>query len=383
MADDQSGPKPGHFLPGGAGDAGEEAGTSPQSRPAAPKLSRKEPLKLSGPHPQQEIKSWSQTRGRRVAQSTPFDLGRRLTMPMVAGIAVLALFVVGGGVALVLKVIGDYDGLVENPLSGPSARPPSPGASGQPGASGSPTVTVTATPVPDALVVKENKLYSVGKLTPSRCKEPAYRPTSKAAVQKYTFEMLRCLDRSWKPALEKAGHQFRPAHPVFNDDAQDCVGKDDPELSSYCATDETLYVPWERFVSKYPDNRIGVRAGLAESIASVYGFHVQRMAGIEDASKSREATAADKAAELEEVRRFNLQANCFGAMYIGANKQYHPWRGQLLDAWKFLTTHGGDDEGEDRRYGSRKNVGNWNKRGFDHKDPKYCNTFSAPAGQVS
>jgi uncharacterized protein len=387
MADDKTGPKPGHFLPGGAGDAGADP-DAPLSRPSAPKLSRKEPLKLSGPHPQQleqETKAWSQTRGRRVAPPAHFELARRLTMPMVIGLSVLALFVVGGGVALTLKLMGSYDDLVQDPLTAPSARDtPSPGGSGKPGASGSPTVTVTAVPVPDALVVKENKLYSIGKLTPSKCKEPAWRPTSKAAVQKYASEMLRCLDKSWKPAIEKAGHQFRPVHPVFNADAQDCVGgEDDPDQATYCTTDETLYVPWERFVAKYPDNKISVRAGMAETIASVYGFHVQRMAGIGDAAESRGATAPNKAAELAETRRVHLQADCFGAMYIGANKKWHPWRGQLLEAWEYSTEHAGDDKGEERRYGSRKNVAMWNQRGFDHADPKYCNTFNAPAGQVS
>jgi len=110
---------------------------------------------------------------------------------------------------------------------------------------------------------------------------------------------------------------------------------------------------------------------------------VQRMAGISDAAESRGATAADKAAELEETRRIHLQADCFGAMTLGANKKYHPWRGQLLEAWKYSISHSGDDKGEERRYGSPKNVKLWNQRGFDHADPKYCNTFSSAAALVS
>jgi uncharacterized protein len=400
MPDDKSVPKPGHFLPGGAGDA--SASPEPRESGAGKTpigLSKPEPLSQDG-HPQQRIPAEFGDLGTVGEPARPGRLGeladrfglsgilgsgglgsgdRRFSKPVIAGAAALALLVLSGGVALAAQLISSYDDLVENPLSRPSVRT-SPSVSPS---DAQPTTTVTATSTPDAFVVKQNKLYTTGRLTSSKCREPSARPTSKTSVQQYFVETVRCLDKSWGPTIRKAGHEFRSPKLVMDKASQDCAGTSHSDAASYCSTDETLYVPWQSWIEKYPGNRIGIRVQMADTIPGVYAFHVQHLAGIHDASESRGSVAKNKAAELEETRRLQLQAACFGAMYLGANKQWHPWRGELLSRWRYFAAHSGDVRGKPRTYGSTRNVKLWNERGFQYADPKYCNTFAAPPSQVS
>lgn len=388
MSDDKSVPKPGHFLPGGDGDGTtvpEPSSGSSESSQSQPGLGKPEPLSLSSGtgHPQQHAYSWSaaRDRGAESPPPPPFEAARQFSRPVIAGFAALALLVVSGGVALAAQLIRSYDDLVENPLSNPSVRTPSASPSGS---EPSPTPSPSATPTPDALVVKQNKLYATGKLTPSKCKEPAVRPTSKVNVQKYSVEMVQCLDRSWSPSVRKAGFEFRSPTLVFDVDAQDC-GSIPPKNSAYCGDGETIYLPWKDFVDNYPKQTLGTRLSLTDTVGRMYGYHVQKMTGILEAWHNRFDVAPNKSAELEEKRRVSLQTTCLAGMYLGANRNWHPLRGRALTQWKYLKSHNGDEDNADKipDEGSRKNMVYWSQRGFLTMDPKYCNTFAAPSAKVS
>jgi len=83
-----------------------------------------------------------------------------------------------------------------------------------------------------------------------------------------------------------------------------------------------------------------------------------------------------QAAELEGSRRLELQASCFGDIFIGSNKRTYAVTGQALFQWKWLIVHWTDysndhSDGVNHQY--------WATRGFTSRNPGVCNTF---AGKV-
>jgi predicted metalloprotease len=118
---------------------------------------------------------------------------------------------------------------------------------------------------------------------------------------------------------------------------------------------------------------------MAHTFAHEYGHHVQQMTGILDASWRRQRQHRTTAGALQESRRRELQASCFGNVYLGADRQWFPFTGQLLTMWNFTVTHSGDEYSRPRirDHGSRLNHGWWAKRGFFSANPGLCNTFTA------
>jgi uncharacterized protein len=390
---DESAPKPGHFLPGGAGDAPAETGGKTVPDDSVP--SKAEPLaaptprlgatappgppQLSGsrlgPPPPGDLAS-AAFRARYSPEPIPF-VPRKRSKLMIAGIVVAALVVVGGGVTVAAKVLSSYDQLVENPLSAPSLRTPTP-----PGDRSTPI----AQPTPDLVVQQKNKLYSTGKLAPSKCKEPAYRPTSKENVKAYYQALLVCLNKSWEPSVRKAGYEFHaPKLVIFDEGDETACGATD-QVAQYCEADDgSVQMPWQDAVSDYRVNKAQARVNMADGLAYVYGHHVQNLTGILEASTNREDEAPNEAARLLENRRSALQAACFSSVYLGADKTWFPLQGQLLEAWRYASRHSGDEdsEGKVHDHGSRKSVELWMQRGFTGVDPGSCNTFAATADKVS
>src|SRR5690242_11611384 len=77
-----------------------------------------------------------------------------------------------------------------------------------------PSPSTSATPAESPLVeanrtVAQNRLYRVGAVPASRCKEPTERAVSVAQVRAYYTEFVQCLDRAWAPVVRKAGYTFR------------------------------------------------------------------------------------------------------------------------------------------------------------------------------
>jgi predicted metalloprotease len=378
MTDDGTAPKPGHYLPGGAGDGTGDPGPQPVRPPERP------PVDTGAGHLQQRSYGWtSQSAARHAAPSRPPYERRRLSKPAIAGLCIAALVVGAGGVAGVAQLLKPWDGLVSKPLVAPTVPP-----TATPSAGSSPevTVTVTATPEPDAMVVKRNDFYTTGHLKPSKCHEPRYRPTSKQQVTAYFQALLPCLNASWAPTVRKSGHEFRsPRLVMFKGTANaPCVGTSQDAF--YCGTNETIYLPWPVEIEEYRDaDRTWARIDMAATIAHEYGHHVQQLTGILDASQQREDGAPTREGSLLESRRLELQAECLSAVYLGADADWFPMHGRLYDKWLWRAKHHGDEYNEEkvRDHGSRKNVAAWSVRGFTTPDPKSCNTFTAPASKVS
>lgn len=383
MTDDGTAPKPGHYLPGGAGDG---TADEPRRTVQPPEPDRSVPLGPVTPtgHAQQQAYGLADPNaGRHSPPPPPPYARRRMARPALAALIAAALVATAGGVIGVAQLMKPYGGLVDRPLTQPTLPPSQTAPQNAPDA----TVTVTATPTPDTVVVKQNDFYKTGRLTPSKCDEPSYRPSTQTGVTKYVKTMLPCLNKSWAPTVRKTGHQFRaPKIVLFKGRNQSTPCSGPVSDAFYCGTNETIYLSWSNQVEQYAESdHTWSRIDLAATVAHEYGHHIQQLVGILDASQSLEDSASSDAARLLQSRRVELQAECLSAVYLGADSDWFPVEGRVYDKWLWRAKHHGDEYSEDnvRDHGSRKSTATWSVRGFSTPDPKSCNTFTAAATAVS
>ncbi|WP_405064513.1 neutral zinc metallopeptidase [Kribbella sp. NBC_01505] len=390
--DPTSGPKVGHFLPGGAGDSGAqdkaaERGSAPLSAPtprlrkaeddAAPQLrgSRLDGPGLSGSRlgttPGQDPAAAAAYRAVYHPDPIPFDPNKKRSKGLIAAVVAGVLVVIGGVVYGGAMLLTKSDGLLANPLVTPSVK-----------GTEKPTRKVT----PDADVLGKNPIYTTGKLAAVSCKEPSYRPNSREDVFSYYEAMIKCLDNAWKPVVTKAGFEFNSPRLIIFDDGNETACGIQEKVASYCADEQggSVTMPWQGLVDDYAKNKAATRINMLQSIAFVYGVHVQSLTGILESSDNVHDVAKNKAGELEQDRRQALQANCFAAVFVGAAKASFPIQGPLGQQWTYLVTHTGDENNkkEPRDHGSLKSHATWMGQGYAKTDPGTCNTFGAPAAQV-
>lgn len=395
-------PKPGHFLPGGEGEQG-LTGAQQQSQPNQPTST---PLsapttRLGGGTPETP----PQLSGSRIDSRRTTLSGSRLGPPpaddrahaayrevfhpqpipyveqkrskgLVALIVVAALVVIAGGATFVVKLLSS-DGFNVNPMVTPSIRPTGGPTTNEPVGKGT----------PDADIVGKNAIYAAGVMPVTKCQEPAFRPTSMENVRSYYQALIGCMDKAWKPIVEKAGFEFRtPRLIIYNEGDETACGVQ-KDLALYCQDEQggSATMPWQELVEQYPKNKAAVRAEMAQSFAFVYGVHVQNLTGMADAADNLADTAASKADELEAKRRASLQAYCFGGVFFGAAEASFPLRGELLRQWNSLIQLRGDERTKDkvRDHGSSKSLALWMNQGLTTTNPGSCNTFVAASAKVS
>jgi predicted metalloprotease len=308
---------------------------------------------------------------------------RNRTRGLLIGLVVLAVLVVGSGVTLLVRNLGeDTPQTTNSPSPTPSESP-----SESPSPSPSPaSTTPTEAPAPaQDVILTANKLYTVGPIAASKCAEPPFAPINFTAARNYYNAMLPCLNRTWSLAMKKAGLPFRPPKAVvYAGKLSSPCGMQRSVRASYCGANATIYLPFIVDNRYYRSNPTYARAIMLNTFAHEYGHHVQNLSGILAASVSRQQKMTPNQ-KLLESRRRELQATCLGAAYLGANAAFIPMRGPLLQNWKFLIAHTGDDYSRPRVHDHGNRVSNyqWTIAGYNSKQPNACNTFTAPEARVA
>jgi predicted metalloprotease len=422
-------PKPGHFLPGGAGDIlteGDRARAAERrqsldlgkaralSAPPDPTLRKKArpllpdpgtetafgappPAPLAGapvtplagtrrtgrsrPVGWHSPSSRTGAGGQFSAEPPPITPARQYSKAVIAGLSAFALLLVTGGTIAGFKLINSYDS-VDSPMARPTvkkSREPLP-------IPADPTVTVTVQPVPDLERLRENKLYAAGKIAAVNCKEPAIRPNSQSAILNYYKALLPCLNKAWAPVVKKAGYEFSPPKVVLQSKqvaASTCTG--DAETAYYCPADHAIAIDWQDDLKNYKEDPLGARVWMMDTMAHEYGHHVQELTHILNAAWSRKGWAKTQAEKLEWSRRTELQATCLGALFLGANKKSMGFTGEKLEMWEWQTQHSGDEYNPKKipDHGSRKNQWLWAGPAFKSTNLASCNTYTASAKRVS
>lgn len=232
------------------------------------------------------------------------------------------------------------------------------------------------------VLVLQNKLYKVGRIPASKCKEPTVRATSLAKVKLYYTQFLGCLNKAWAPVVREAGYQFWAPKLVVYAGRSANTFCDLTSTAVYC--DGTIYMSADYDLKNQGTyDPLWTRTTMAFLIAHEYGHHVQAMTGILAASHERELTFSSTAMQLLESRRRELQASCLSGVYLGADKQYFPARGSWLLKWKWTVRNRGDEWNPKRTHGNKTNHSRWSRAGFAAADPAACNTFTAKQTAVS
>jgi uncharacterized protein len=250
-----------------------------------------------------------------------------------------------------------------------------------------PSPSTSMTPAESPLVVAnrtvtQNRLYRVGAVPASRCKEPTERATSVAQLRTYYTEFVRCLDRAWAPIVRKAGYTFwapKVEILVADQPRSQCSITDS---AAYCGGVISLKANFD-LTNQRRENKLWTRTTMAFLVAHEYGHHIQRLTGIMDASQTRTNYANGTDAQLLESRRLELQASCFSGAYLGADRKYFPASGAWLTKWNWMVANRGDEWNPTRSHGNKTNHSRWSRKGFGSGNPAACNTFAASTASVA
>ncbi|WP_019819241.1 neutral zinc metallopeptidase, partial [Saccharomonospora saliphila] len=217
-------------------------------------------------------------------------------------------------------------------------------------AGGSTTETPFRDDPPTVAAIGDNPLHSsVVRPASVACELP--EPGSAVSRLRAFYDaLLRCLDRSWRPALDAAGARFGPARVSIADAPETACGPLPPSAEAtglYCSTDTTIYLPRSRTLDAFG---LSVEAHVA-TLAHEYGHHVQHLSGIlDDAGRMLGRYAEDGPADREIGRRVELQANCLAGTFLRQARDGGAFDRELAEAavddfrnWVDSDTHGAGD----------------------------------------
>ncbi|RZQ62615.1 neutral zinc metallopeptidase [Amycolatopsis suaedae] len=216
------------------------------------------------------------------------------------------------------------------------------------------------------------------------CNLPGWQ-SNQAAAEAFFTAASRCLDAAWGPFLRYYNLPFSPPNlhfPTGSSFQTECgtIQVGIATAAYYC--ENNLYVPFRGLQTDQYGNNPGVYLAL---FAHEYGHHVQEVSGLMDAAWEKIYEAGQNSpAGLEMARRKELQAQCFSGMFLGA----HVDRGGTITrdmynkAWNDQETRGDNTSGS-RDHGSNAHYAAWWRAGAKDNRIVDCNTFAAPAGEVS
>ncbi|WP_329005778.1 neutral zinc metallopeptidase [Kribbella sp. NBC_00709] len=231
-----------------------------------------------------------------------------------------------------------------------------------------------------------NKIYSTGQVPAVPCELPQIALTTRREVQLYASAVLGCLQRAWKPVVERSDVVFSSANVyAVNAGSKTRCGILTKEVGGfYCSAGSGIYLDWRQFVEEDAYDRVWAGVYLQFTMAHEFGHHVQELVGISSYFEDRWDRTTG-AAQLEQMRRHELQASCFASAFIGANQQtLHLYDEDRLQDYEDAAYSGDDDPPAVKpEHGSRKSSTAWAEAAFKAKSPSACNTWSVPPSKVT
>ncbi|MFI5736689.1 neutral zinc metallopeptidase [Kribbella sp. NPDC051587] len=245
-----------------------------------------------------------------------------------------------------------------------------------------PRPTKTTPPPPSDLdVTARNKFYKTGVQKSVNCRAPSIAPTSEANARKYYAAVIACLNKAWPAQIRKAGVQWEGVKMTTYWYTGYSPCGSNTLRSFYCSSNNTIYMDaksdvdaWKKYTN-FAQGRNWVRAGMMDTPAHEYGHHLQDITGILDANyRLKYQKSGDKA--LEQNRRMEIQATCFGHVFLGANRKTMISSGVRKEL-DYINHNSGDEYDTKRDHGSKAIQPYWADRGYNTRNPAYCNTFTA------
>ncbi|MFF0489403.1 neutral zinc metallopeptidase [Nocardia sp. NPDC004068] len=248
-----------------------------------------------------------------------------------------------------------------------------------------PTTTKPAGPQPVAATV-DNPLFRDPEsgLINISCDYPRWG--ANVAAAKAFFEAARdCLDQMWRPVLKAANLPFATPNLSVTASAAGistpCTGDNANWAAFYCSANQTIYMPLDHvFINENPNDSVIFLAVFAHE----YGHHVQTVAGIMDkAHRDRYDAGTRTPRGLELSRRTELEAQCFGGMFIGSSTFVGTIDRDQMRRTVDDNYGRGDKAGDSRDHGSKQNYGDWYAHGVENNRTQKCNTWNSPPNSVS
>ena len=321
--------------------------------------------------------------------STPGNRPNRklaLTASLLAGFGVLVLC----GSLIVATNSGQPRSAVKTETSSPQPRPEPTDAPPPSRAAPSPPTRPTETAPPaygagadPASTLPRNPINApeLGTSAPATCALPPF-DSSNGGQQAFYQASLSCLNDTWEPLLHAAHLPFTPAEVITVTDPvkTPCGSRAPTQTALYC--NGTLYMTsaYYRDVEQH-GGETGVYFG---QIAHEYGHHVQELAGIMDASwRQRSADGSDSTAGQETSRRLELQATCYGGMFLAALQDAGSVDPKLLQEALDDAGQRGDYGDGPRAHGTPESNAAWVRQGYEKNRTYQCNTWLADPETIS
>ncbi|WP_063047070.1 neutral zinc metallopeptidase [Nocardia pseudovaccinii] len=266
-----------------------------------------------------------------------------------------------------------------------SPSPTSSAAAATTSRAAAPTTTKPAGPQPVAKL-GDNPLFSDTDtgLINVECGYPSWAATA-AAAQRFFEAAAACLDKKWRPALQRSNLPFSSpnvrAPARAEDEPSPCTSSGGSYAAFYCSANHTIYMPLDHIqVEQYGNDAVIYLAVFAHE----YGHHVQAISGMTQQMNTERSAAGTRSARgLELSRRLELQAQCFSGMYVGTSV----YDGAFTDAQGARATQDtygrGDKKGDARDHGTGQNAGDWFAQGYKTDRTPQCNTWLASSDDVA
>ncbi|MFC6087098.1 neutral zinc metallopeptidase [Sphaerisporangium aureirubrum] len=249
----------------------------------------------------------------------------------------------------------------------------------------------TTLPARDTSLTR-NSVYQIKGLPRLACRAKATNIFNDAQLRDLILKTGQCMSRTWSPALRQVGVPFAP--PGYAIKARGGRGPcgDFPQRGSivpyYCPRNTTIYASTSA-IARGRGNQRGYgslsswHGSIVGMMSHEYGHHVQQLSGLSNSWWSKTLNSRTTGGRLALSRRFELQANCFGGLWMRSVAASYPIPPARRNTLYYFFSNVGDWPGRPRDHGSPPNSGRWFKQGYERTRVAQCNTWLAPAGTVS
>lgn len=240
--------------------------------------------------------------------------------------------------------------------------------------------------------LKTNTMYKAGILPRLRC------PAGNASIYNHTqlkaliLKTGNCMNQAWRPVLEKQGIKFSPPrYAIASGRGRGACG-DYPQPGSmvpyYCPRNNTIYASTSAMARGNGNARgygqiLSWHGGIISMMAHEYGHHVQNITGLMDSWWQQTLASSSQSGKLELSRRLELQATCFGGMWMRSVAASYPVSTANRNKLFWFYGQVGDYPGWPRDHGKPVNNHRWFRQGWERNQAYQCNTWMAPASTVS
>ncbi|MFF4986800.1 neutral zinc metallopeptidase [Streptosporangium saharense] len=260
-----------------------------------------------------------------------------------------------------------------------------------------PTPTSTGTVNPPRQVVlnttlERNTLYRAGGLPTVSCPVGSPSIYSHSQLKSLIMKTSRCLNKGWSRILGEQGIDWRPpGYAIVATKGRGACG-DFPQVGSivpyYCPRNGTIYASTGA-MAKGSGNSLGYgqivgwHGAIISMMAHEYGHHVQQLTGLSNTWWQRTQRSSSSSGRLALSRKFELQATCFGGMFMRSVAGTYPVTPARRNTLYYFYSRVGDWPGYPRDHGSPANNNRWFRQGYEKNKTFQCNTWLAPSSSTS